>query len=89
MEGIEVTCFDAADMGTAAPPAGEQQMIVTLQHGWRGYEVRDFLLQREEVMLVEWDSVKTVPPRLLPAGGPRQKRKGRKAAAPGRAREEL
>ena len=65
--GIEVTCFDAADMGELAPPGGERQMIVTLQHGWRGYEAREFLLQQPEVALVEWDAVKTAPPRLAAA----------------------
>ena len=97
--GIEVTCFDAADMGGTAAPSKEPQLMVTLQHGWRGYEVRDFLLQQREVVLVEWDNIKTVPPRLLPSAAgdksrearqskKRRARKGKKSSGGQRGRQE-
>jgi hypothetical protein len=79
--GIEVTCYDMEgalppedDAGKSKKKKGgrrERQMVVTLQHGWRGYEVRDFLLKQPEVTAVEWDNVKTVPDRLLAHGGGR------------------
>jgi len=70
--GIEVTCYDMAGSGLSRAAGGDsgdaqQQMIVTLQHGWRGYEAREFLLQQGEVTLVEWDDVKSVPERLREA----------------------
>ena len=84
MAGIEVTCYDMQSaVGAAAnnilgSGAGDTQMIVTLQHGWRGYEVRDFLLQQPEVTAVEWDTVKTVPDRLKPSTIAKPSKKGGK-----------
>ena len=43
------------------PDAGLSAVVVTLQHGWRGYEVRDFLLAQPEVREVDWDGVKSTP----------------------------
>lgn len=46
--GIEAACYDI----------GEGRVLVSLQEGWRGYELRDFLLAQPEVEEIEWDSVK-------------------------------
>lgn len=51
MAGIEAQVYDM----------GESTVVVTLQHGWRGYEVRDFLLAQPEVREVDWDGVKSTP----------------------------
>ena len=101
MAGIEVMCYDMDAAATVAggSAGGEKQMVVTLQHGWRGYEVRDFLLQQPEVAAVEWDNVKTVPDRyqtkievdpVRPAKkakkSDKKKRKGKQAGAEGKGR---
>lgn len=46
--GIEAACYDI----------GEGRVLVSLQEGWRGYDLRDFLLAQPEVQEIEWDSVK-------------------------------
>ena len=40
------------------PPA---RMLVSMNSGWRGYELRDFLLRRPELESLEWDQVKYTP----------------------------
>lgn len=83
LAGIEVTIYDMGAAAAGVVKAGETQMVVTLQHGWRGYELRDFLLQQGEVSLVEWDGVATVPDRLKTSeGGAR--RGGKKAGGKGK-----
>ena len=68
--GIDISCYDLED----------HRMLVTLQSGWRGYDVKDFLLKESMVTEVEWDSVKYRPtPR--PGGG--AKRKAKKAKPSG------
>jgi hypothetical protein len=42
----------------ALPPA---RMLVSMNSGWRGYELRDFLLRRPELESLEWDQVKYTP----------------------------
>ena len=34
----------------------DDTILVTLQHGWEGHELRDFLLEQEHVKSVTWDS---------------------------------
>ena len=46
--GIEVTCYDV----------DTRRMLITLQSGWRGFDVKDFLLGQTVVDEVEWDAVK-------------------------------
>ena len=43
--GIDVAVYDVAP----------RRLLVALQRGWRGAEVRDFLLAQPEVADVEWD----------------------------------
>ena len=43
---------------TPYPPA---RMLVSMNSGWRGYDLRDFMLRREEVESLEWDQVKYTP----------------------------
>ena len=40
------------------PPA---RMLVSMNTGWRGYELRDFMLRRPELESMEWDQVKYTP----------------------------
>ena len=40
------------------PPA---RMLVSMNSGWRGYDLRDFLLRRAETESLEWDQVKYTP----------------------------
>lgn len=52
----------AKDKTTNVPTGHvEPKLLVTLQTGWRGYELRDFLLEREELEELEWDQVKYSP----------------------------
>ena len=39
-------------------------VLMTLQRGWNGYELKDYLLTKEEVIQVEWDNIKYIPDRL-------------------------
>lgn len=34
----------------------DDTILVTLQHGWEGHELRDFLLDQEHVKSITWDS---------------------------------
>ena len=43
--GVEVTPY-AVEYDT---------LLMTVQRGWNGDELRDFLLSKEEVIEVEWD----------------------------------
>ena len=43
---------------TPYPPA---RMLVSMNSGWRGYDLRDFMLRRPEVESLEWDQVKYTP----------------------------
>ena len=43
---------------TPYPPA---RMLVSMNSGWRGYDLRDFMLRREEIESLEWDQVKYTP----------------------------
>ena len=42
---------------TPHPP----RVLVSLNTGWRGYELRDFMLRQPELVSLEWDSVKFTP----------------------------
>ena len=42
---------------TPHPP----RLLVSLNTGWRGYELRDFVLRQPELVSLEWDSVKFTP----------------------------
>ena len=44
---------------TPSPPP--PRLLVSMNTGWRGYELRDFLLRRPELDSLEWDSVKFTP----------------------------
>eukprot|EP00937_MAST-01D_sp_MAST-1D-sp2_P002213 g2213.t1 len=50
--GIDMSCFDAGR---------EDQILVTLQKGWDGTELKDFLLAQPEVVEIVWDQVKYWP----------------------------
>lgn len=39
-------------------------ILMTLQRGWNGYELKDYLLTKEEVIQVEWDQITYIPDRL-------------------------
>jgi len=51
--GIEVSVYDMED----------SRVLVTLQHGWRGYDVKEFLVRQQAHLVeeVEWDQVKYKP----------------------------
>jgi hypothetical protein len=36
----------------------DNKVLMTLQDGWRGYELQSFLLHQDAVVEVEWDQVK-------------------------------
>jgi hypothetical protein len=40
------------------PPS---RMLVSMNSGWRGYDLRDFILRRPETESLEWDQVKYTP----------------------------
>lgn len=44
--GIEATCY-----------ALDGRILATLQKGWNGFELKDFLLTRDIVVEVEWNKV--------------------------------
>lgn len=55
--GIEAQAYDIADAASKA--RGEAaRLLVTTQTGWKGYDVRDFLLRQPELDEAEWDQVK-------------------------------
>lgn len=64
-------------------------VMVALQRGWHGKEVRDFLAQRPEVLKIEWDGQKypgigtNTPPKAAPNSG----ETGGKPASPQRQRK--
>ena len=43
--GVDAACYDI----------GDGKILVTVQHGWRGQDVKEFLLQRPEVTEIEWN----------------------------------
>lgn len=57
-------------------------MLVTLQQGWRGYEVRKFLEEQAVVTEIEWDQVR-YSPRADDADAPGNSEKSK---SPGRKR---
>mmetsp|Transcript_32363 Transcript_32363/g.103189 ORF Transcript_32363/g.103189 Transcript_32363/m.103189 type:complete len:234 (-) Transcript_32363:1059-1760(-) len=72
-----------------------RKLLVTMQTGWYGADVKDFLLSRPEVMKVTWDSIDyrnpdveqdpedDEPPRATKAAAPSQKKKKRKTKSSG------
>jgi hypothetical protein len=55
--GIEAQAYDIGDAASKA--RGEAaRLLVTTQTGWKGYDVRDFLLRQPELDEAEWDNVK-------------------------------
>ena len=72
--GVFVTGYDIAT----------NKILLTLQRGWFGQEVKEFLLSQPEVKEVEWDSVKYRPGKK--AGRPKKRSgKGGKAGKKGKA----
>jgi hypothetical protein len=67
--GIDVAVYDVAP----------RRLLVALQRGWRGAEVRDFLLAQPEVADVEWDGEVVA---AEPALESKRKKGGRKARRP-------
>lgn len=62
------------------------RLVVTLQQGWRGLEVRDFLLARDEVADVEWDGQMYTAESLAADGSGadhRQQQRGGRRRGPG------
>jgi hypothetical protein len=66
----------------------EDKILFSMQRGWKGSEIKDFLLDQLEVLVVEWNTKKFLPPHVkaLPApernaiiaatnGNPAQKQK--------------
>ncbi len=43
---------------TPYPPA---RMLVSMNSGWRGYDLRDFMLKQPQLESLEWDQVKYTP----------------------------
>lgn len=66
--GVEVTPY-AVEYDT---------LLMTVQRGWNGDELRDFLLGKEEVIEVEWDQVKYKPERLKTLEEKQEEKKQRK-----------
>ena len=69
--GLEAKVYDISDPDakpTKRPPPGAPRpptptpppprLLVSMNTGWRGYDLRDFLLRRPELESLEWDSVK-------------------------------
>ena len=52
--GVEVTPY-AVEFDT---------LLMTVQRGWNGAQLKEFLLSKEEVIEVEWDQIKYKPERL-------------------------
>lgn len=63
-----VTCYDIAT----------NKMAVTLQKGWFGAEVKDFLLEQPEVKEVSWDTEKYRPKSSAGSGKAKKAAKRRK-----------
>ncbi len=55
--GLEATCYDI----------GTNKVLLTTQQGWRGYELRDFVMQQSELEELEWDQVRYTPGEKLDA----------------------
>lgn len=45
----------------------ERRVLAALQRGWHGPDVKEFLLDRKEVVEVEWDQVKYTPTPVAPS----------------------
>jgi hypothetical protein len=54
--GVEVTCYDIE----------WDTVLVTLQRGWNGLQLKEFLLKQPETWQVTWDQHKFSPPGLDP-----------------------
>jgi hypothetical protein len=75
--GIEAQAYDIGD--EAGKARGDPvRILVTTQTGWKGYEMRDFLLRQPELAEVEWDQVKYTPEDLEKI----EKTKGKAGGAP-------
>lgn len=46
---------------TPTPSPHPPRVLLSLNTGWRGYELRDFMLRQPELVSLEWDSVKFTP----------------------------
>ena len=46
---------------TPTPTLPPARMLVSMNSGWRGYDLRDFMLRRPELESLEWDQVKYTP----------------------------
>merc|ERR1711991_763677 len=66
--GVEVTPY-AIEFDT---------LLMTVQRGWNGAQLKEFLLSREEVVEVEWDQIKYKPERLKTKEEKRQRRRKKK-----------
>lgn len=46
---------------TPTPEPKPGRLLVSMSAGWRGYELRDFLLRQPDIAELEWDQVKYTP----------------------------
>lgn len=61
---------------------GESKVLVTLQKGWEGFELKDFLIGRPEVASVTWDQMTYNPgDEGTPADVKKKRSKGKAAKA--------
>lgn len=58
--GIETTVYNLGPEERSGDPDDGPKLLITLQQGWRGFEAKDFLLNKQGsvVRWVEWDGVR-------------------------------
>ena len=71
--GLEASVYDITDKAT--DKSSQPKFLVTTQSGWTAYEIRDFILERPEVVDLEWDQVKYTPADLVTIKADKGKKK--------------
>jgi hypothetical protein len=90
--GLDAKAYDISDPNDQMPtprkkgesptsaPRPPPRLLVSMNSGWRGYDLRDFVLRQPQTESVEWDQVKYTPDDLDAEGNFKGGVKGANAA---------
>lgn len=74
--GLDVSCYDLE----------QGRILVTLQHGWEAFKLKDFLVDQVDVAEVEWNQAK-YPGKHLPRKKASKTKKSKKAKKPTKSKQ--